>query len=213
MIVPISGQHVNEVARLHCCSLTGLLAQLGVPAARAFYAGCVKAELAVGLVCLDDGALRGYVLGTAHPDRLRQALLRKNLFATVAGVCLGIARRPVALASLVKSLSRSDEGSYDRQAAELTYLAVAADSRRGGIGKRLVDAFSGAMRDAGVETYELSVDDDNLSAIAFYERLGFRLIGRYREFGILHRRYKFRPPDLGGQSPARRGPTAEAETA
>ncbi len=190
LIAPISGQHVDEVARLHCSSLTGLLAQLGVPAARAFYAGCVEAESAVGLVCLDDGAVRGYMLGTAHPDKLKQAVLRKRPFATLAGLCLGIVRRPVGLVWLVKSLSRSDEGSYDRHAAELTYLAVAADCRRWGIGKRLVAAFSKAMRDAGVEAYELSVDDDNLPAIAFYERLNFRLIGRYREFGIMHRRYR-----------------------
>jgi ribosomal protein S18 acetylase RimI-like enzyme len=191
LITPISGQHVEEIARLHCSSLTGLLSQLGVRAAKAFYAGCVETDLAVGFVCLEDGAVRGYELGTAHPDKLKQAVLRKRPFATLAGLCLGIVRRPLGLVWLVKSLSRSDEGSYDRQAAELTYLAVAPACRHAGIGKRLVDAFTGAMRDAGIEAYELSVDDDNLPAIAFYERLGFRLIGRYREFGILHRRYRF----------------------
>lgn len=189
LIAPFGAQHVDEVARLHCSSLTGLLAQLGVPAARAFYAGCVEIESAVGLVCLQDGAVRGYVLGTAHPDKLKQAVLRRHPFATLAGLCLGMVRRPVRLVWLVQSLTRADEGKYDRDAAELTYLAVAADCRRWGIGKQLVNAFTGAMRDAGVQAYELSVDDDNLPAIKFYERLNFRLIGRYREFGIMHRRY------------------------
>jgi ribosomal protein S18 acetylase RimI-like enzyme len=187
LIAPMSAEHVNAVARLHCSSLTGLLSQLGVPVARAFYAGCVKIESAVGLVCLDAGAVRGFVLGSATPDQLKAAVLRKSLAATLAGLCWGIVRRPIALIWLLKSLG---DGSYDRHAAELTYLAVAADCRQVGIGTRLVDAFTAAMRDAGVPAYELSVDDGNLSAIAFYERLHFRLVGRYRQFGILHRRYR-----------------------
>ncbi len=166
------------------------MSQLGFRAAQAFYAGCVEAESAIGLVGLESGAVRGFVLGTARPDQLKQEVLRKRPFATLAGLCVGILRRPAALVWLVKSRRGPDEGSYDRHAAELTYLAVAADGRRGGVGKRLVDAFSKAMGNAGVEAYELSVDDDNLPAIAFYERLGFRQIGHYREFGIAHRRYR-----------------------
>ena len=41
----------------------------------------------------------------------------------------------------------------------------------------------GYFREAGVVEYELSVDDDNTAAIAFYEKLGFALVGRYAEFG------------------------------
>jgi ribosomal protein S18 acetylase RimI-like enzyme len=190
LITLMSGPHVDEVARLHCSSLTGLLAQLGVPAARAFYAGCVEAESAVGLVCLEDGAVRGFILGTAQPDLLKQEVLRRRPFATLVGLCVGIVRRPAALVWLVKSRRGPDEGNYDRHAAELTYLAVAPDGRRGGVGKRLVDAFTAALRAGGVAAYELSVDDDNLPAIALYERLNFQLIGRYREFGIVHRRYR-----------------------
>lgn len=190
LITPLSAQHVDAVARLHCSSLTGLLSQLGVPAARAFYAGCLKTEFAVGFVCVEGGAVRGFVLGSAAPDKLKQAALRRNFGATLAGVSWGIARRPMALVWLLRSLSGSNDARYDHHAAELTYLAVAADCRQAGIGKRLVEAFTAAMHNAGVTAYELSVDDDNAAAIAFYERLGFRLVGRYREFGILHRRYR-----------------------
>jgi len=189
MIVPIGREHLGQVARLHCASLTGLLSELGIAAARAFYAGGIKAGSASGFVDVEQGLVRGFVFGAIHPDRLKQSVLRWNPVGTLVGTFLGILRHPSALVWLVKSFKSPDEGSYDAQAAELTYLAVASECRSRGRGRDLVDAFTNALRAAGVRAYEVSVDDDNRQAIAFYERLGFRLIGRYREFGILHRRY------------------------
>ena len=94
------------------------------------------------------------------------------------------------LAPLVGSLRGSGKRDYDRGAAELMYLAVSSETRGRGIGERLVEAFTEEMRNAGVQAYELSVDEGNESAAAFYERLGFVPRGRYREFGRFHRRYR-----------------------
>ena len=190
MIVPLGPEHVDQVARLHCAALTGLLTELGESAARAFYDGCVRAGSAIGFVYVNEGKVQGFVLGSIRPDTLKRAVVRANPAGTLAGMFLGILRRPAALAWLLKSFKGPDEGSYDPRTPELTYLAVASEGRGSGIGGRLVDAFTRVMRDAGVPAYELSVDDDNERAIAFYEARGFKLIGRYREFGTRHRRYK-----------------------
>jgi ribosomal protein S18 acetylase RimI-like enzyme len=105
----------------------------------------------------------------------------------------------------VKSFRGPDDGAYDPQVPELTYLATAEHHRGSGIGRQLVDAFDTAMRERGAPAFELSVDEDNQAAIAFYERLGFRLSGKYREFGIVHRRYRreLNPPTVvrAGASP------------
>jgi ribosomal protein S18 acetylase RimI-like enzyme len=190
VIIPLSKQHVHQAAQLHCASLTGLVSELGILAAKAYYAGFVKAGTGVGFVYTEEDRVLGYVLGSKNPGKLKREVLLRNPAGVMVGLCTGIARRPAALASLVKSFHGPDSGSYDNQAAELTYLVVSKDCRSGGIGRQLVDAFTQAMRDAGVPAYELSVDDDNQPAIGFYERLGFRLIGRYHEFGVLHRRYR-----------------------
>jgi ribosomal protein S18 acetylase RimI-like enzyme len=179
------------VSRLHCASLTGLLSSLGFRATRAFYAGALKTPLAIGFVCTEGGTLLGHVFGSVRPDRLRAEALRANRFQVLAGLCLGVARRPSALRLLLRSGQGPDEGTYDPRQPELTYLAVAPESRGAGIGRQLVAVFSEAMRQAGAQAYELSVDDENHPAIVFYERRGFRLVGRYREFGIVHRRYRF----------------------
>jgi ribosomal protein S18 acetylase RimI-like enzyme len=189
-IEPMAHQHVDAVARLHCASLRGLLTQLGLPAARAFYSGSIGAQSAIALVYTEQSAVQGFVLGSAHPDQLKREVVRRNPAVTLLAVIWGTIRRPASLVWLVRSSRGPDEGIVDGRVAELTYLAVGSDSRSGGIGRQLVEAFNQALRATGVESYELSVDEDNAAAIGFYERQGFQLIGRYREFGMLHRRYR-----------------------
>lgn len=190
MIVPLGPEHVAAVARLHVASLPGLLGELGAPATRAYYTGCVRTPAALGFVDVVDGAVRGFVMGSAHPDTLKREVLRRNPVATVAALALGVLRRPSSMVWLLRSGRGPDEGSYDSQAPELIYLAVDGAHRASGVGKRLLDAFTCAMRETGVPSFQLSVHEENTGAIGFYEAQGFQMTGRYREFGALHRRYK-----------------------
>lgn len=191
MIVPLGLDHVDQVARLHCFTLTGLLTNLGETTVRSFYTGCVKSGSATGFVDLQNGKVRGFVLGSIHPDTLKRTIIQKNPFGIFAGLCVGFLRRPSTLIWFLKSFKGPDEGSYDPKVPELTYVAVSPECQGSGIGETLVDAFTQAIRDIGLSVYELSVDDDNERGAAFYESRGFKLIGRYREFGVVHRRYRF----------------------
>ena len=190
IIVPMERRHAKAVARLHCASVKGLLSDLGPRAATAFYAGCATARSARAFVGVEEEAVVGFVLGSVSPASIRQESMRENPVATLSGLGLGIVRRPATLRWLLRSFRGPDEGNYDARVAELTYIAIAPESRSLGLGGRLVEAFSQAMQEAGASAYELSVDDDNRRAIGFYERLGFRQVGLYREFGTLHRRLR-----------------------
>ena len=190
MIEPLRREHVKDIARLHRISLTGLLTNLGLSAIRAFYYGCVSSGSATGFVCIEDGELRGFVLGSVRPDKVKMEAMRANPADMLAGMAVGILRRPSALVWLVKNFGGPDEGSYSASVPELTYLAVSSASRGSGIGRQLVEAFTNELRHSGARAYELSVDEDNRQAISFYERLGFTLSSRYREFGVMHRRYR-----------------------
>ncbi len=53
-------------------------------------------------------------------------------------------------------------------------LDVRADHRRGGVGKALLEETIARLSDAGARETFLEVDLRNTSALAFYERLGFR---------------------------------------
>lgn len=196
MISRLGKEHVKEVAQLHRTNLTGLLTRLGRPAIKAFYEGAVKTSSAIGFVYIERNLVRGFVLGSIHPGSLKNEALQKNPFDTLAGICLGVLRRPSILVFLLKSFRGPDEGTYDRDAPELTYIAVSGEKRGAGIGAALVNAFTNDLRSSGINAYELSVDDGNQAAISFYEGLGFVLSGRYREFGAWHRRYKL---DIGSR--------------
>jgi GNAT superfamily N-acetyltransferase len=200
MIVPLGPEHVEQAAALHCETLTGLLSELGPSAARAFYSGCVRSGGAAGFVFLRERRVRGFVFGSVHPENLKGAAARSNPIGIISGVLFGTLRRPSAFVRLIKSMSGPDEGSYDCRVPELTYLAVSPECRTAGLGGQLVAAFTKAMRDAGAPAYELSVDEGNEPAVAFYEKQGFEQVGRYREFGRIHRRFRLR---LDG--PAARG--------
>lgn len=65
-------------------------------------------------------------------------------------------------------------GFVDEETPELG-LAVAPESRRGGIGGRLMEAIIASARSSGYEALSLSVDHANPAA-RLYERHGFRKI-------------------------------------
>ena len=131
----------------------------------------------------------GFVLGSAHPQKLRREILTHSYFKTLAGIGSGVMRKPSTLRLLLSSLRPGDK-DYNSQAAELKYMAVDQNQRSSGIGRQLVEHFSQKLIESGAGAYELSVDADNHQAIGFYERLGFVEVCRYREFGIDHKRYR-----------------------
>jgi ribosomal protein S18 acetylase RimI-like enzyme len=201
LIVPFGPTHVNEVARLHIDSLSGLLSSLGLAAVRAYYSGASRAAETRAFIAFDGEHPVGFVIGSAHPAELRRQIAHENRAALFTGVLRGLARRPHLLRWLVRSRKGPDERSYYTHAPELIYLAVSSRNRRRGTGRLLVDAFSQAMRTLGVSAYELSVDETNAVAIAFYEKLCFQSTGHYREFGVLHRRYRLEPIQAREPSP------------
>ncbi len=207
MIERYGREHVAQMAALHARRLTGLLADLGPRAVRAFYIGALASPHAVGLVHLRDQAVRGMIFGSVRPGELRRQALDANLLGTLAGLAQGVVRRPRLLRSLWASTRRPHEG-YDARAAELTYLAVAAEERGAGIGAELVGAFNAALSERGVTSYELSVDCDNTGAIRFYERIGFRQVGEYDEFKIRHMRYRLDLVRSDRAGPTSRSPGA-----
>lgn len=190
MIERLDLAHVDGVARLHIASVPGRLSEFGHLATRAYYVGVVASRSGVGMVEVNGHTVCGFVFGSTTPSRVQRAVFSARPLSVALGLGVGVLRRPVCLRWLVQSLRGPDEGLYDNQVPELTYLAVAPEGRGRGVGRRLVESFTDAMRVASVPAYELSVDEENRAAIGFYEKLGFRQVGRYREFGLWLRRYR-----------------------
>lgn len=188
-IVPLASDHVSAVAALHSASLSGLLTQLGPPAVRSYYAACVALPSVCAFVALEGERVQGFVLGSLAPATLSRRVAARRPFGIAAALALGVLRNPALAWWMLRSNRGPDLGTYDRNAPELTYLAVQESDRTAGVGRQLVTAFANALCGAGARRCELSVDEGNGSAIAFYRRMGFVEVGRYREFGLWHLRY------------------------
>jgi RimJ/RimL family protein N-acetyltransferase len=93
------------------------------------------------------------------------------------------------LGSLVPELLGRAPAPIDRSVPELTYIVASEPGR--GLGRSLLGAFAAGLLERGTKRFELSVDEGNPGAIAFYERTGFRRVGEYEEFGRRHFRYAF----------------------
>ena len=63
----------------------------------------------------------------------------------------------------------------DGAAAEVRVLMVPADARGQGVGRALIDAAADALREAGVRRAWLVTTNDNLAALALYQKAGWRL--------------------------------------
>ena len=59
--------------------------------------------------------------------------------------------------------------------AEITCLVVASGERGAGVGRRLLDAAAAALRERRVRRAWLVTTNDNLAALALYQKAGFRL--------------------------------------
>jgi ribosomal protein S18 acetylase RimI-like enzyme len=59
--------------------------------------------------------------------------------------------------------------------AEITALAVDRESRRRGVGRALLDAAAAALRELGVDRVWLVTTNENLEALALYQKAGYRL--------------------------------------
>jgi ribosomal-protein-alanine N-acetyltransferase len=88
------------------------------------------------------------------------------------------------------SLVATDDGSVTgyvfarvmSDEAEVLNLAVRKDVQRKGIGRHLLDAIFESFRKRGVREVYLEVRVSNAAGQAFYERLGFRQVGRRRSY-------------------------------
>jgi peptidyl-dipeptidase Dcp len=68
---------------------------------------------------------------------------------------------------------------------ELTYIGIAPAWQGKGLGKKLIKDFIDLSRSKGYDRVVLSVEEENHTAIALYEKFNFRIVksfseGRYR---------------------------------
>ena len=127
--------------------------------------------------CSDDMDTVMDIMGTAFEPTYGEAWTRSQCagILPMAGVSLRLATQAndrVAGFALMRAIA--DE-------AELLLIAVDPQAQNNGVGAALVDDFVTLASARGARRLHLEVRDGNL-AIALYERAGFGLVGRRRDY-------------------------------
>ncbi len=181
-IRPCTRRDLASVAEIHKsrfdapCSHLG---QLSPPLIAAFYAAFIGHS--IFLVHSSDGEVDGFILGGSSREilRCRLSFSRAHALACIAE----IACRPNlwllalrSIATLTRKWFVSMAGAPVSEELRLISIAVAAHATRRGVGTALVECFEAATR-AACRTYSLNVLKSNSSALKFYEKLGFQVVG------------------------------------
>ena len=178
----LEDDHLKQLAELHHSVMHTLLADLGLPMVLRYYQIARSDPSVIGMGALDSSMkIIGWAMGSPHPDTINLAL-RSPLLWFAFQMLRVISTRPLALLQLISSvLSSSSETEIKSDVIELTYIGVAADQRSRGLGKNLLNAFISASRETGYQSVVLSVEKENGSAIALYEKAGFKVIRTFSE--------------------------------
>lgn len=139
------------------------------------------------VVTADDGAVVGYVVGTADSQAfarwqeeawwpaLRDRLPRPDAADPDAGAP---GRRDHELLRVVHEGATYDPAVTDRYPAHL-HIDLLPGAQGRGLGRELIATLAAALRDRGVPGLHLGVSAANTGAIAFYDRVGFRPVATH----------------------------------
>ena len=110
-------------------------------------------------------------------DRPTLAWLITELWGSEIVVVHDSSFRPAELPGFIAERSRRMVGllTYEVYGGVLEIVTLNAIERRSGIGTRLIEASAGSARRFGCREIRLTTTNDNVDALRFYQRRGFRL--------------------------------------
>jgi ribosomal protein S18 acetylase RimI-like enzyme len=131
-------------------------------------------------VAQDEAGVGAYIIGTRDTHRFEKRLdaewwprVRESLDPDLDGA-------DARMAHIIRNPSKTPRRINEPYPAHL-HIDCLPRMQGIGLGKRLIDTFLGAMRDAGVPAVHLGVGPRNARAVRFYERYGFHLIEQLPE--------------------------------
>lgn len=181
-------QGMRRLAVLHHSVMRTLLSDLGIRMVLRYYQVARHDPSVVGLCVVSaSGDMLGWAQGSPHPEKLNSRL-RTPLPWFLFEMLRLVFTHPLVLRQLISSVLRSSTHlDIEPGGIELTYIGVAPQERGKGWGKKLLNAFIEASRSKGYRSILLSVEMESTSAVALYEKAGFKIIetfweGRYQRY-------------------------------
>ena len=181
-ILPLSAEHVSEVARLHMTGISeGFLSSLGEKFLCCLYGAAAESEMSFGYVAVDKGKVLGFVSCAESTGGLYKAILKKYLHKLL-WACLPAMLKPRNIKHALETLFYPARVEGDLPSAELLSIVVSQEARGLGLGRKLVEACSDEFRRRGIGSFKAMVFE-KFPSNSFYQRVGFKSVGKYCQHG------------------------------
>ena len=183
-IVPLGGDHIDEVIRIHLAGMGySLNSRLGRDHMRFLYQTIASYPGGYAGVALEGDRPVGVVTGVLDLAKFTSGLLRKMPVTRIATTAVRLLSKPALLREWRKGQVIAAPvflGGAEVRAV-LTAIVVDPAIQGKGVGRALVEAFEQFLRTAGVLAYRLDTLIKNERAIRFYRDIGFLEIARRAE--------------------------------
>jgi ribosomal protein S18 acetylase RimI-like enzyme len=164
------------LARMHCEALPeSLVTRIGPRYARAFYRYIASSEYELVMLHREQGEITAACIVSLEPETMSRRLVLHTPLAFHA---------PFALFRLpVGAMVARTRGDQPR-GAEILLIFTLASARSRGLGAQLVERCQKLVRSHGIARVLVKTRDDPANrAIGFYERAGFKPLGKVEKFG------------------------------
>jgi len=181
-ISELDDARLQKLAVLHRSVMHTLLSDLGLPIVLKYYQ-VARSDLSVIGICAFDetNELAGWAMGSPDPAGVN-AKVRKPIAWFLSQMLQLALKRPLIFKQLISSaFSSSKEMEMNNSAIELTYIGVSSAHQGMGLGHTLLNTFVEQCRLKGYHSVVLSVEEENKTAVALYEKTGFKIIKTFSE--------------------------------
>jgi ribosomal protein S18 acetylase RimI-like enzyme len=179
-ISEIDEDSLKQLADVHRWVMHTLLSDLGLPIVLKYYQVACSDSSVLGICALtSSNEIIGWSIGSPDPAAINSKL-RQPLTWFLAQMLRLLVTCPLVLKQLILSVF-SSSAEMEKDAIELTYIGVASGHQGHGLGKVLLKEFIEQSRSKGYHSVVLSVEDENKTAVALYEKLGFRTLRTFSE--------------------------------
>jgi glycosyltransferase involved in cell wall biosynthesis/ribosomal protein S18 acetylase RimI-like enzyme len=168
---------VPAMALLHDrCITEGFLATLGASFLRRLYRRIVRSPEAFALVAAEGDEVRGFVAVAHDTRRLYREFLLHDAVPAGAAAATAAVRAPARVLETLRYGTVARDG--DLPHAEILAVAVDANARERGIGRRLVSSSLDELRRRGIDAARVVTVVGNEAALRMYVAAGFELHSR-----------------------------------
>lgn len=189
-ICVLEKKYASDIAAIHAHSLSGdFLPSLGVSFLTELYKSILELKLGFGFVAYDKKTIQGFVLATTDMQKMFKQVFLKRALHLGLKILPVIIKNPAKILKILETFTYSDKESKTKTKAELIVIAVDREFRNQNIGSSLCLTLNKEFVKQKVKEYKVTVNSNNLGAIKFYKRCGFKFAYHFslynREWSLL----------------------------